>query len=192
MRPVLRCLVAEDDRDWRFRLGKDLGGLAAGVVVETAGTADEARSLLQKDSAFDLATVDISLVSDGLDEQGLTFVEDLFHDARARNTALLIVTGHATTERTRQLLRDPRRRIYDVVEKNSFDGEAFLSTARDALLHARVRQAEERAARQLQLALMFGRDTWRGSELHGPGHRRSHWADDPVPLKVADLARRGD
>jgi len=194
MATLLRCLVIENESDWQEYLKRPLESLGGTVSVETAANARAARALLRKQDSFDLATIDISLLrprGDGtVDGSGLQLVEQFFR--QSPETALLVVTGHSTAANTRKLLRDRVYRVFDVVEKSRFNRSSFLRRAREALLDARIRQAQERVSRRFHLTVAFGRESWLGCELHGPDFSSPYRAEHPVRFAASDLARRGD
>lgn len=195
MADILRCLIVENEEHWQVVLKQALTTLGGDVEIHIAPHRDSALEQISERS-YDLATVDLSLLgeppSQQADEAGLGIVEEFFKEEKHLDTALLVVTGHATNQNTIRLLEDREVRVFKVLEKNTFQQPEFLAAARAALLDARYRRADKRVDEQYRLRVMFGPDRWIGSELEGPDRGGSNMIASPVPLSLGDLSRRGD
>lgn len=120
-------LVLEDSEDWIDKLTSYLDGYR----VTAAKTLSEAVGLLQRDP-FDLAIVDISLVTDDpTDEKGLHFVSALRETNFLRDTKIIIVTAYHSPERIR--LAFHHYDVFDFLDKGSLTSQSFRKVVAEAL-----------------------------------------------------------
>lgn len=191
----LRCLIVENEEPWQRAVQRVLQSIDSAVRVDVVSTLEAARLQIEK-RAYDLATVDLSLIGrpaspDTADELGLELIEKLLGNQRHHQVGVIILTGYSTPDRVRRAFR--RYRVQDVIEKSRFDAESFLSSVKAALLETRLLQAERRLAERFVLTVSFSQTGWLGSQLRGPGHHNSIYiAESPVHLGIEDFARRAD
>jgi two-component system response regulator PilR (NtrC family) len=120
-------LVLEDSADWVDKLTSYLEGYR----VTVARTLSEAFGHLQGDP-FDLAIVDISLVTDDpTDEEGLRFVSALRETSFLRDTKIIIVTAYHSSERIR--LAFHHYDVFDFLDKGSLTPQSFRKVVAEAL-----------------------------------------------------------
>jgi hypothetical protein len=192
MASTLRVLVLEDQEEWQSELRRTLKELWGEVQVDVASTLREGLERIDGRS-YDLATVDLSLAGgspEETDEMGLQLVERLLKSPVNRDIGLLVVTANFTVERVYTLFRDYRP--FDVIDKHAYTPARLLRTACAALLDARRRRAERQENQRYRLTIAFGRESWLGSEIHGPGPSGTYRAERGTPLGTADLVRRAD
>ena len=139
----LRILVIDDNKNWQRALPKILRRLQKKVSVDVAANYDEALKNIQS-TAYDLATVDLSLLGDSRlvphesDLQGLELLRVFHHTPHNQNCALIVLTGYPTADYTRQALRTYKD--VDFLDKDEFDNQHFLDVARKAIKKARLRK----------------------------------------------------
>jgi CheY-like chemotaxis protein len=185
MASILNILVLEDHEDWQAELRSTLQNLGGPVRLDVAATLEEGLSLIDQ-RGYDLATVDLALAEG---EMGLQLVDHLLKSPVNHDIALLVVTGNFTADRVYTVLRDYRP--YDIIEKDAYSPGRLLTTARAALLDARLRRSARYDSERYRLTIAFGRESWLGSDLHG-GLTGSYRAERPLALDAADLSSRAD
>ncbi|NIW44190.1 MAG: CHAT domain-containing protein [Gammaproteobacteria bacterium] len=186
----LHVLVIDDSENWQEALPDILQRLADNVQVDVAPTYDIALQFVNN-KTYDLATVDMSLLGDVLDDQlGLDLLQEFRDDPRQEGCGLVVVSNYPTPENILRSLRE--HGAHDFIEKDQFDDEQFLEVGRAAILNARLRQATIKASARYSLTINFNLSSLVGSELAGPNLRSIHAADHPQQFNATDLVRRAD
>jgi CheY-like chemotaxis protein len=190
----LRFLVIENDPKWQRVLRDVLRRLGGEVEMLSATTHSEAAVHISSQE-FDLATVDLSLLSDPIDRQraddkGMELVGMLRESPLNRNCGLIVLTGYPTTASMRQALRDYY--VYDYVEKDAFDPDHFLEVVRDALFDKCRRCAEDSLSQSYQLDITLGPERLLSSELKGPDRQSTYTAEGSPLFDGVNLIRRSD
>jgi CheY-like chemotaxis protein len=119
-----RVLVVEDRRTWRESLIRLLK--TAGYTVDSAPSYSEALGRLRR-SSYALVVADLGLRTG----TGLLGGIALLEDAAAWGSPTVVVTGRATTERTRVLYN--LYKVEWVFEKQNFDPRGFIEIVNEVL-----------------------------------------------------------
>lgn len=123
-----RILFLEDEKDWIDVL---TSFLPDDYEIEPALSLSDAMELLNT-RAFDLAIVDISLISGAHeDEKGFHFIEELRTTKTLRDMSIVILTAYSTVERLRRAFRDYG--VFDFIDKGTLDPEEFRRTVAEAI-----------------------------------------------------------
>jgi CheY-like chemotaxis protein len=171
-----RVLILEDDPLWQRTLLNVLEPQVAHVAA--AANLPEALDLLDR-RYFNVALVDFSLQpGDPKDEQGMTFLRQLYERDLAETVRSIILSAYGTNKKIRDAFRDFR--VVDFLEKGDFSASALVCTVKQAL-------AENGLDRELSIEFVNGNtldDLW----------TRFNWTrrEDPFQLKpeLYDLFRR--
>lgn len=190
----LRFLIIENDQRWQRVLRDVLARLGGKVEMSFAATYGEAASHVSSQE-FDLATVDLSLLSDPADRQraddkGMELMGMLRESTLNRRCGLIVLTGYPTTVSMRQALRDYY--VYDYVEKDAFDPDRFLALARDALFDKRRLYAEDGLGQSYRLDITLRPEHMLSSELVGPDRQSAYTAEGSTPFDGVNIIRRSD
>ena len=169
-------LILEDDPLWQRTLLNVLEPQVAHVAA--AANLPEALDLLDR-RYFNVALVDFSLQpGDPKDEQGMTFLRQLYERDLAETVRSIILSAYGTNKKIRDAFRDFR--VVDFLEKGDFSASALVCTVKQAL-------AENGLDRELSIEFVNGNtldDLW----------TRFNWTrrEDPFQLKpeLYDLFRR--
>jgi CheY-like chemotaxis protein len=169
----LRILIAEDHARWQGILRESLAGLDANVHFDVAASYQQAR-LLINNNAYDLATIDLSLVDDPSvahepNERGFDLLEQLrASPANRHRCALIVVSGRGAARKVSQAYA--RYNVDSYVYKADF-GEPdtdLLTIARTAIRNAQLRYAKHRRSSCVRLTISCEENQFVGSRLHGP------------------------
>jgi DNA-binding NtrC family response regulator len=123
-----RILFLEDEEDWIDVL---TSYLPDDYEIEAVKSLSEATECLNA-RAFDLAIVDISLISGRYeDEKGFHFIQELLSTEVLRDMSIIIVTAYPTMERARKAIRDYR--VFDFIDKGTLEPAEFQRTVAEAI-----------------------------------------------------------
>jgi len=126
-----KVLIVEDYTDWRDLLSGILR--REGLDVETAGSLQEARDVLQKSKDLDLAILDIRLVeTDETNEDGMRLLSEIRR--KQEFTRVIMITGHGTMEMQRKAFREYK--AFDFFRKEQFDSGDFRQGVQEAVQEA--------------------------------------------------------
>jgi DNA-binding NtrC family response regulator len=121
-----KLLVVDDDRDWRKRLVNYLSDEVCDFF-----TADDLPSAIQmiKTQNFDVIVLDLRLIEDGRDYEGMDLMRSLQDHGQA--PAAVIVSAHGTVQHLREGLALCSPLVY--MEKQSFDPDTYRTIIRKLL-----------------------------------------------------------
>ena len=126
-----KVLIVEDYTDWRDLMSGML--LREGLVVETAGSLQEAQDVLQKSKDLDLAILDIRLVeTDEMNEDGMRLLSEI--RKKQEFTRVIMISGHGTMEMQRRAFKEYK--AFDFFRKEQFDSDDFRQGVQAAVQEA--------------------------------------------------------
>lgn len=126
-----KVLIVEDYTDWRDLMSGML--LREGLVVETAGSLQEAQDVLQKSWDIDLVILDIRLVeTDEMNEDGMRLLSEIHK--KQEFTQVIMISGHGTMEMQRKAFREYK--AFDFFRKEQFDSDDFRQSVQEAVSEA--------------------------------------------------------
>ncbi len=190
----IRILIVEDESRWQKELKEILRSSIDGVDIKIAPNYNVALENLA-DESYDLITVDLRLPGGPAEPQvskafGMNLLRELRNSRLNQSCGLIVISAAATIADARQAFRDYE--AYEIIDKNSFDRLNFIETTQGAILNARLRYAAVKTSARSRLNILFGKEHFVGSELHGPDWRTTYISHNPKRLDTTDLIIRGD
>lgn len=189
----LCILVVDDLPNWQVGLKQLLEGLGPGTEVNVAGTYENALEFIANNS-YDLIILDLSLIlepNDLLvrDNLGMDLLGKVRASTRNYHCGIIILTGYPTTPLQRRAYEDYG--VQKFIDKAEFNDDEFLTTARQAILQARLQSASLHAQTCHRLTITVSETFLLSSELTGPksGTHRTRYA---VSFSPNELIRRTD
>ena len=142
--PQGRILIVDDDAEWI----EILSGLLApfeeqGVLVDSASSRAEAQRKLDR-QRFDLVTMDIQL-DKGIEEEEVSTEEELkwellLQKCQSKETRVIVVSAHPTTERVKIAFRDYD--VDDFYEKQHLKRKEFIKAVKEVLQKSLLKTGE--------------------------------------------------
>ncbi len=138
-------LVVEDRPDWREELREILQPL--GGVVDVAATYEDALHYVKKEK-YDLITVDLALRGNpsnprDADQLGTDLLQVVRESQYNKDSGLIVLTGYSSLLPTNKAHLDYG--VYDYIEKDKFNTQSFVKTARTAIREVQQSRAEAKA-----------------------------------------------
>src|SRR5258708_2919161 len=126
-------LVVEDRPDWQEELREVLQPL--GGVVDVAATYEDALHYVKKEK-YDLITVDLALRGNPsnpreADQLGTDLLQVVRESQYNKDSGLIVLTGYSSLLPTNRAHREYG--VYDYIEKDKFNTQSFVKTARTAI-----------------------------------------------------------
>ncbi len=189
----LRVLIVEGEPAWLEILEPLLDKMGGCILRETVSKPHLVKPKLFG-SAFDLITVNLTLLGPGTGDTdaGQPMIE-LLRQMRElgpnQYSAALVVTGFPHYKHFDEI---QQHRLADrVFEKRSFDGTAFLDSARRALLFSRSRRQNKINGERVVFTLRSSGETWLGCSLGG-ARSAEHVFGPPIAYPAKRLAEQAD